>query len=181
MSNPTRPPEQVPMPCTPAPPYSSPGFGHTDKDGALRPRATRQGESGLLHDYQEQSHSQPDASPYNCHARQKQFPHTTVSWGKCSKSSGFALLRQCALGTYGSSPQGQSAPDQCSSYQWSQTQNLESSPAYYHNSLRIPFPRSSEIKLNLNSWKQESEKYDRKHTKCALKSSRSTSSHTTLL
>lgn len=33
-----------------------------------------------------------------------------VSWGKCNKSSGFPLLRQCALDTYDSSPQGTVSP-----------------------------------------------------------------------
>ena len=58
MSNTTCPPKWVQQPCTPAPPYSSFGYSHADKEGALiRPTATIQGRFGFLHDYKEQSHA----------------------------------------------------------------------------------------------------------------------------
>ena len=106
MSNTTCPPKWVQQPCTPAPPYSSFGYSHADKEGALiRPTATIQGRFGFLHDYKEQSRANQMLPVTNVmHGRQS--PHTTVSWGKCNKSSVFVLLRQCTFGTHGPLTQG---------------------------------------------------------------------------
>lgn len=106
MSNTTCPPKRVQQPCTPAPPYSSFGYSHADKEGApIRPTATIQGRFGFLHNYEEQSHSN-QMLPITNVTHGRQSPHTIVSWGKCNKSSVFVLLRRCALGTHGPSTQG---------------------------------------------------------------------------